>query len=218
MNATWIFYLAMSGASGQALSLDRVVARWRARRQVGIGRHPFAGLTEGDSAPRTVSANLGLRLIQLHLALVYGSAGLSKLMGTEWWNGTALEMILLTPEFRRLNPSWFLAHPSLLQLATHAGLALEIAYPVLIWIRPLRPLVLGSVVLMHLGIDLMLGLTEFGLSMVAANIAFVALRRPEDLRTSTASAVRNPASREERLSIDKPKKKSADSKLRIGRR
>ena len=173
MNATWILYLAVCGASGQALSLDRFLARRRAWRQAGLGRLSRDAASDSARPLPTVSANLSIRLIQLHLVIVYGSAGLSKLMGPEWWNGTALEMILLTPEFRRLDPTWFLAYPSLLQLGTHAGLALEISYPVLIWVRPLRPLVLGAVFLMHLGIDQMLGLTEFGLTMVAANVAFL---------------------------------------------
>jgi hypothetical protein len=162
MIATWTFYLAAFGASGQALSLDR----YRLRRR---GVRPRL-----DSAPApTVGANLSLRMIQLHLALVYGTAGLSKLMGPEWWNGTAMEMIILTPEYRRFDLTPLAAFPLILSSLTHAGLFLEISYPVLIWIRKLRPLVLAAIVGMHLGIDLVLGLTEFGLTMIAANLAFV---------------------------------------------
>ena len=169
INATWILYLAVGGASGHALSLDRVIAYRREKQK----KLSLVGARKDNRPRRSVSANISLRLIQLHLALVYGSAGLSKLMGPEWWNGTALEMILLTPEFRRLDPTWFLDRPTLLQLATHAGLALEIAYPALIWVPRLRPLLIVAVVSMHLGIDLMLGLTEFGLTMIAANLAFL---------------------------------------------
>jgi hypothetical protein len=52
-------------------------------------------------------------------------------------------------------------------------LLLEIAYPVLIWIRKLRPMLIMSVVALHVGIDIILGLTEFGLAMIVANIAFI---------------------------------------------
>ena len=112
-------------------------------------------------------------MLQLHLAMIYGSAGLSKLMGPEWWNGTAMEMIVLTPEFRRFDLIWLFRYPTQLALATHFGLLLEIVYPVLIWFRKLRPLVITSVVFLHVGIDLMLGLTEFGLAMIVANITFM---------------------------------------------
>ena len=175
MISTWAFYLAAFGASGQSVSLDRFLSRYRA-----LGRGGMEG-AQGRSAvgvPRTgvpdptVSANLSLRLIQLHLVLIYGSAGVSKLMGPEWWNGTAMEMIILTPEFRRFNLAWLAVYPALLSLATHAGVLLEISFPVLIWIRKLRPLMIVSVALMHLAIDLCMGLTEFGLAMVAATLAF----------------------------------------------
>jgi Vitamin K-dependent gamma-carboxylase len=167
MVATWLFYLAAFGASGQALAVDRFLdSRRRRVRATAPGRQARA------SAP-SISANLTLRAIQLHLAFIYGASGLSKLMGTEWWDGTAIQMIMLTPEFRRFDLVWLAAYPGLLSMATHAGLFLEICYPVLIWVRKLRPLVIVSVVLLHLGIDLMLGLTEFGLTMIVANLSFV---------------------------------------------
>jgi hypothetical protein len=167
MIATWTFYLAAFGASGQALSVDRLL--W-------LRRSKAAG---ADVAPARVqaalsaSANLTIRMIQLHLCLIYGSAGLSKLMGMEWWNGTAMEMIILTPEFRRLNLVWLTAYPLFLNFATHFGLFLEVMYPVLIWNSKIRPLLIASAVVLHLGIDLLLGLTEFGLAMIAGNLAFV---------------------------------------------
>jgi hypothetical protein len=218
MNATWILYLAVTGASGQSLSVDRYLARRRAR-----GREVLAGvdaieLIDSRSPRPTVSANLALRLIQLHLALVYGSAGLAKLMGPEWWNGTALEMILLTPEFRRMDPTWFLSHPSLVQLATHAGLLLEIAYPVLIWVRQLRPLILCAVLIMHVGIDLMLGLTEFGLTMAAANMAFLWLPPAERQLEPPAARAQEANPRAQECATENYKTKARHPKVPIGRR
>lgn len=152
-------YLAACGASGQALSVDR----WRAVRARRAPRVPRP----------TVSANLGLRLIQLHLCLIYGIAGLSKLKGVSWWDGTAVAKVIMTPEFRIFDLSWLLGYPMLVNFLTHTGLFLELLYPVLIWVRPLRPLVIASAILLHLGIDLSLGLFEFGLVMTAANFAFI---------------------------------------------
>jgi len=157
--ATWALYLAAFGAGGQALALDRLLARRRRK------------LKAGPPAP-TVSANLSLRLIQLHLCLIYGAAGLAKLRGDAWWDGSAMEFLIVTPEFRRFDLAWLAAYPLVLNLATHGALALEVGYPVLIWFKPLRPLLIASVFLMHVGIDLTLGLTEFGLAMLAGNLAF----------------------------------------------
>jgi hypothetical protein len=175
MVCTILFYLAAFGASGQAVSLDRFFSRLRLIRRdripVGPRRSPLIDAPAGAPSP-SVSANLSLRMLQLHMVLIYGSAGLSKLMGPEWWNGTAMEMIVLTPEFRRFDFIWLFRYPAVLALSTHFGLLLELAYPVLIWVHKLRPLVIASVVGLHLGIDLILGLTEFELAMIVANLAF----------------------------------------------
>ena len=47
----------------------------------------------------TVSANLSLRLIQLHLVVIYGMAGLGKLQGPSWWNGMAIWGTMTAGEF-----------------------------------------------------------------------------------------------------------------------
>lgn len=154
--AIWALYLAATGASGQALSLDRRLAR-----------------TPGPPRP-SVAANLALRLIQLHLCIVYGMSGMAKLQGGAWWNGTAFGLVLLTREFRSMiDVSWLIAYPIAVNLATHTTIAFEMLYPILIWNRLARPLLLAVAVVLHLGIGVTLGLNEFGLAMILGNLAFV---------------------------------------------
>jgi predicted DCC family thiol-disulfide oxidoreductase YuxK len=170
---TWSLYLAVCGASGQAVSLDRFLARWRRTRREFARRRQDDDRTLSAGAPAaTISANLGVRLIQLHLVLIYGMAGLAKLRGDAWWDGFAAWGVVASGEFRRLNLTWLAAYPLILNALTHGGVFLELAYPVLVWNRLLRPLLIGAMVLLHLGIDLTLGLTEFGLAMLAGNVAF----------------------------------------------
>lgn len=173
--SAWALYLAASGASGRAVSLDRLFARYRlARSAVARRRHDGRWVVAPGTPDPSVSANLGLRLIQLHLILIYGMAGLAKLQGVGWWSGMAIWGVLASAEFRQFDLTWLVAYPWLLNLMTHGSLALELSYPVLIWVRVLRPLVLAAVVLLHAGIALSApGLTEFGLAMLAGNLAFV---------------------------------------------
>jgi hypothetical protein len=159
---TWVMYLAVSFASGQALSVDRLLER---RRR--------SAANSATPPPPTVSANLGLRLIQLHLCLIYGAAGLAKLQGPAWWTGKAALVILISPEFRVRDLVWLAAYPRFLNLLTHATVAFEILYPVLIWVRVLRPIMIIAMIGLHLGIDQTLGLTEFCLAMIAGNVAFI---------------------------------------------
>lgn len=156
--ATWTLYLAACGASGQAVSVDR----WLRRRRGEAGR------PEGS-----VGANLGLRLIQLHLCLIYASAGLAKLQGVPWWDGSALGMLLGNSEFRPFDLSFLAEAPGLLEFGTHVTIALELLYPILIWLKGWRPWMLLAAVGMHVGIAIAMGLTEFSLVMLVGNLAFV---------------------------------------------
>jgi len=172
-------YLAACGACGQAFSLDRFLRRYRQARasaampaRPGVGRR-VSPIDPGIPRP-TISANIGLRLIQLHLVFIYGMAGLAKLQGPSWWNGMAIWGTMTAGEFAAVDFTGLAAWPKLLNLLTHASLAIELLYPVFIWIWRTRPLMLVAVTLLHLGIAVVSpGLTEFGLAMIAGNLAFV---------------------------------------------
>jgi predicted DCC family thiol-disulfide oxidoreductase YuxK len=168
-------YLAATGSSGQAVSLDRFFSRWRRNRaELRQGRvaRPLEG-EAGDGTPRpTVSANLCLRMIQLHLCIIYGLAGLAKLQHPIWWEGWAFGSLLGYAEFRPLDLTWLARWPMLLMFFSHGALALEILYPVLVWPRKLRPLIIGLTIALHLGIAVTMGLYEFAFAMILANLAF----------------------------------------------
>lgn len=180
-------YVAATGASGQAVSLDRFIHRLRqAKESTGRVGGRRVGPPEPGAPSPTVSANLALRLIQLHLVLIYGMAGLAKLQGPSWWNGTALWGTMTAAEFVTADFTFLAAYPLVINLLTHVSLAIEILYPVLIWVRVVRPLMLAAVVALHLGIAVMSpGLTEFALAMIGANLAFVSGRWLRSLATGT---------------------------------
>ena len=81
-------YLAV-GPSGKALSFDSWLARHRAKNSP----------PPGPSA----AVNFALRLIQLHMCIIYLFAGSSKLQGTAWWNGQAMWMVLGNLEYQYLD-------------------------------------------------------------------------------------------------------------------
>lgn len=178
MNFT-LLYLAL-GPSGDALSVDRWVKRWRQRRQA--ARH---GWPLPSSLPHpSVSANVTLRLFQVHLCIIYLYSGLAKLQGGVWWNGTAVWMTLVNYEFSWVCHDWYAAtmrfltqHRWLWEIvvtgATIGTLVLEIGFPFLVWNRRLRwPMLLGALGL-HLGIGLLMGLMTFSLMILTMALAFV---------------------------------------------
>jgi hypothetical protein len=178
-----LFYL-MIGNSGAALSVDRLIARYRAaraslRRSGTIDEPTRAFLAQ---APPSVGANLGVRLIQVHFCFIYLAAGLSKLKGPAWWDGRAFWDVMINPEFTLMRYVWFedmirgiASVKPLYYVTTALGVwftwGLEIAFPFLIWTR-LRPVMLWLAVLLHAGIGVLMGLNIFELLMMTMLLVF----------------------------------------------
>ncbi len=159
INAMLTLYLAI-GPSGRALSLDR----WLAVRlgRVGSGRpEPVAG------------ANLALRLINVHMCVIYFFAGISKLQGEAWWNGEAMWRSFSNLEYQSMDMTWLAWHPRLLELMTHVSVLWEISFAALIWRPRLRPIVLTLAVALHIGIGACLGMWTFGLIMLVGCASFL---------------------------------------------
>jgi hypothetical protein len=197
-----LLYL-MIGPSGAALSLDRLIGRWWATRRF-LRRLP-AG--EGPVRPPPlpvrplVSANLAIRLFQIHVCIIYFAAGISKLQGRRWWTGEAIWGTLANFEFA---PMQYPAYNSfLLFLSEHrlfweafmtAGtlftLAFEIGFAFLVWNRHTRWVIIAMAVTLHGGIGLFMGLKTFSLMMLTLVLSFVP---PEVLRRWLDAVARGPS-------------------------
>jgi hypothetical protein len=179
MNVT-LFYL-MIGPSGAALSVDRLISRgwvtWRALRRQRPAPAPLWAEPLG-------AANLTLRLIQIHFCIIYFASGTSKLLGSAWWNGTALWGTLANYEFTPLRYTWYYdmlrflcEHRWLWEVVCGSGvlytLALEISFPFLVWLPRWRWLMIACAVLLHTVIAFAMGLKTFGLIMVTMLLAFI---------------------------------------------
>ncbi len=159
INAFLTLYLAL-GPSGALYSVDH----WRRLR-----RNDKCGPVE----PSTL-ANVATRLMQIHLCVVYLFAGLGKMLGEAWWDGTALWGAFASYEYQTIDMT-FLAHaPWLVNLMTHLSLGWEFSYAFLVWPRLTRPFYVLMSVPVHLGIGLCMGMMTFGLIMIIANMSFVA--------------------------------------------
>jgi len=159
INCLLALYL-MVGPSGACYSLDRYLAR---RRSAG----PLAPVDP------QIGANIAMRLIQVHMCIFYLFAGLDKLQGIHWWDGTAGWMAFANLEYQSFDMTWLAAWPGLLALITYLTTAWELSYCVLVWLPRWRPVVLLMAVLVHGGIALTLGLMTFGLAMLIGNMAFL---------------------------------------------
>ncbi len=158
INVMLAMYLAISPC-GDAFSLDRLLAARRAKAALPVRK--------------SWNANLAVRLIQIHMCVIYLFAGTAKLTGPAWWDGTALWMALGNMEYQSLDMTWMADWPRLINFMTHVTVYWELTYCALIWPRITRPIVLLLAVPLHLGIAICLGMVTFGLVMLIGNMAFV---------------------------------------------
>lgn len=162
INGFMAMYLAL-GPSGQFASIDRWFASRKQREQSEQGR----------AVPTSTLANVSIRLMQVHLCVVYFFAGMGKLQGEFWWNGEAIWGALANYEYQTLDLTWLSEYMWLVNVMTYTALIWEVSYPFLIWPRLTRPLWIIMAILVHLGIGLCMGMMTFGLIMVFANFSFL---------------------------------------------
>lgn len=202
-----LMYLTI-GPSGAAYSVDRLIARWWSKNKAtvingwrALWRMPPLAAdqiqpAEFSAHPQaSITANFAIRLLQIHVCVIYMMAGLSKLQGTAWWNGTAVWGTLANFEFAPMQfpiYNWVLRQVgqtqwSLELFITGAGLftlVFEIAYAFLIWRPSTRWLLLSGAILLHGFIGMFMGLKTFSLMMLVMNMGFV---KSDEVRSVMAS-------------------------------
>jgi hypothetical protein len=195
MMTIMLLYL-MIGPSGAAFSVDNLIRRWWVKAKPGfvqgwyrLLRKPVPSLAEIEPAAPvviapSVSANLAIRLLQIHVGIIYLVAGLSKLLGNSWWTGEALWGTLGNFEFAPMQFEIYRTFLGFLGqyqwmyaiLMTGGGLftlAFEIGYIFLIWQPRTRWLFLAAAILLHGFIGLFMGLKTFSMMMLVMNMAFL---------------------------------------------
>lgn len=190
INCMLALYLLI-GPCGARYSLDRL---WRLR-----GGAPA-------EVPASSAANLAIRLMQVHMCVIYLFSGLGKLQGEQWWLGDAVWYSVATLEYQSLDMTWLLEHQWLVNLLTHVTVFWELSYCALIWPRLTRPWMLLLAVFMHGGIIFALGMPTFGLVMLIGNLAFIS--------PQTVQKVFDPIARRVTLAVVGGEGQGGDASLR----
>jgi hypothetical protein len=176
-----LMYLCWSPC-GEFLSVDA----WRRRR-----RGPVAVVETAERRGRaSVIANVALRLIQVHLTIVYLMMALAKINDGvaadageyhAWWMGEAVWWLAARPGAPMADLSGILGSSSVLvNLWTMAIVAFELGFAIFVWVPATRPLVLAIAAPMWLSLAVITGLAPFCLMMLIGNLAFF---QPETLRS-----------------------------------
>lgn len=124
-----------------------------------------------DDQDESWNAGLILRLCQVHLTATYVAIGLSQLGGATWWAGDAVWWLMANSESRLLNLT-FLGRGMVglyaINAATHALVAVALAFPVLIWTTKRQQLLLKVMLAYWLIVTLLTGWLGYGGLMLAA--------------------------------------------------
>jgi len=111
------------------------------------------------------------RVLQLHLCIIYFFSGLTKCLGTGWWNGSSVWRSLIRPPFNVIDPEILVRWKDLFPVAGIFICLLEIGYPFFIWPRNTRKFWLIGICAMHFGIGLSMGMHLFAFIMIVLNVA-----------------------------------------------
>ena len=168
------FYLCL-GPCGARLSVDRYL----------VDRKRQSNLEE----KKYFSATLANRLIQVHLCIVAAMMGLAKISGPgeivgaqEWYDpwgtGEAVWWMISRPQSRLFESLTFLReYPYLVAAWTHLIVLVELIFPILIWNRMARPLILVLGTMTWFSLMLISGIAPFYALLLVASISFVTPRR-----------------------------------------
>jgi hypothetical protein len=112
--------------------------------------------------------SFSIRLVQIHLCLIYFFSGFGKILGTDWFDGNAIWFVINT--YSSGIAVHLTGYGMLMKLSGWIVLTIELLYPALIFARQLRPVTLLLIILMHIFIGTVMGLQAFAIIMVAYNI------------------------------------------------
>jgi uncharacterized membrane protein YphA (DoxX/SURF4 family) len=111
------------------------------------------------------------RLLQLHLSVVYFFGGLTKCLGSGWWDGSNIWRALIRPPSNIVAPELLLHWKAVLPIAGISICILETGYPFLIWHNRTQKIWLACICAMHVAIGITMGMYLFALIMIALNVA-----------------------------------------------
>lgn len=162
-----LIYLTIA-PSGATLSFDA----WR------------AGAKGRNTDDPSWLANVGLRLTQVHLVMFIWLVACSCLASAVWWDGTAIWSLEAQTLSRPLNLSFLQGFPKIVNGWTHLFVLANLLFPILVWHRLLRPLLIAFAAIMWLLMIPITGQVLYVLAVLAAMYAFVG---PQTIREEQAA-------------------------------
>ena len=186
----WSIYLRNPGILEGGDNLARIVLLFMILCTTDAYFSPFArrrrerlAVSDGRFSFPNALHNTATILIVFQIATVYFVAGIWKVAGKSWLNGSAMYYISRINEFHFSGPlSWLMRNAFATTAVCYVTIVIEVGFPFLIasrraYLRKLEVLLIEG---MHFGIIFGMGLVPFGLIMLGADFACL---RDDDYRS-----------------------------------
>jgi predicted DCC family thiol-disulfide oxidoreductase YuxK len=168
-------------ASGDYWSLDARRRARRAERQSGPSIAPPAWRSELGAVRQqcvTLMHNGAVLVIAAQVCVIYATAGLTKVQGQMWQNGSAMSYVLRLTWFQPWPglSHWFAGHSLMLTLVGYVTVLVQSGFTFIVFSPKLKYPALVILVLMHLSIAVLLGLPFFSAIMLIGDGIFLSDR------------------------------------------
>lgn len=141
----------------------------------------------------SVLHNAALALVVFQVCVVYETAGLAKVQGPKWQDGTAIYYVLRDAQFATWPGISRLVSQDavLVNLLTWGTVLLQVAFPLLLLRTWTRRAALAATTSFHLGIGLLMGLPLFSATMILSEAVLVSDRAWEALGRAVGRTIRS---------------------------
>lgn len=158
--------LRQGGADAASAPVPAVPGAWRV--EFGAARRQCV----------TLLHNGAVLLMAAQMCVIYATAGLSKVQGQMWQNGSAMGYVLRLPWFQPWPgiSHWLAGHTLMLTLIGYVTVLVQAGFPVIVFSPRLKYPALVVLVLMHLSIAVLLGLPFFSVIMLIGDGIFLSDR------------------------------------------
>jgi len=168
-------YLAFT-ACGAYWSLD---ARRRAAKAVAETAQALPTWRDELAAARyriaTIAHNGAVLVVAAQICFIYGTAGLLKVQGSMWQDGSALSYVLRLDWFHPWPglSAWVAGHAIFIAVAGYVTVFVQAGFPFIVFAPRLKYAALAVLVFMHLSIAVLLGLPFFSAIMLVGDAVFL---------------------------------------------
>lgn len=122
----------------------------------------------------TLLSNLSSLSICIHFCLIYFVSAMHKINANVWFHGVANYYIFSLERFQGTSLNLTLAKNSFfVTISTYFTLLIELFYPILVWFKPTKNIMILSAVLLHMGIFIFMMLYDFQVIFITIQLLFL---------------------------------------------